>query len=85
MFDKKSFSVKEIRRSEFAWRLTKARKAAGLSQKAVVTMLQEHHAISLSTLANYEQDKAVPRVDVFVDLCKLYGITPNELLGFYEG
>ncbi|MET0356184.1 MAG: helix-turn-helix transcriptional regulator [Cellvibrio sp.] len=66
-------------KSKFSTDLVLARKAAGLTGEQVASHLGKS---SHSVVANWENDKALPMLDDFVELCKLYKITPNELLGF---
>lgn len=85
LFDKKSIAIKEVHQSEFAYRLRRARKAANLSQQEVAEILnknQRFKSVSQRTVSHWERDKAIPKIDIFVQICKIYGVTPNELLGF---
>jgi len=64
--------------SEFADRLTAARKLSKLTQEALAQKI----GITRTALANYEIGKSIPPLPNFVELCTALNVTPNELLGF---
>lgn len=66
-------------KSKFAHELIGARKKAGFTAAQVAEKLNKQ---SHSAVTNWENDKALPMLDDFVELCILYGVTPNDLLGF---
>ena len=66
-------------KSQFATRLISAREAAGLNGGQVAKRLGK---AGHTTISMWENDKALPALDDFVELCKLYNVTPNEILGF---
>lgn len=84
VFDKKGITIKHIQRSEFADRLRRYRKAAGYSQKEVARLVKwsksHDKPLTEQSISNYERDISTPDVYVIVQLCQLYGITPNDLL-----
>jgi len=64
--------------SGFGLRLLNARKAAGMSLVEVGKRFGSSH----SRIANWEKGLATPSLKCFLILCRLYGVTPDELLGF---
>lgn len=48
-----------------------------LSQQEVCNALN----IEQSTLANYENDKRIPKIDILIKLASYYGVSVDELLG----
>ena len=61
--------------------LKKARKAKGLTQDDVAQALNTKN----TTVSNWETGVSRPDVDMLVSLCRLYGITPNDILEYcYE-
>lgn len=72
-------SIFEHSKSQFATRMIEARKSAGLTGKEVAEKLglSSHTSVTM-----WETDKSFPRLDDFVSLCTLYGVTPNHILGF---
>lgn len=68
---------------EFKNRLSKARKGIGMTQAKVCESI---NLSNRSTLSNFESKKMerLPSLDEFVDLCDLYNVDPNYLLGFDE-
>ncbi len=56
-------------------RLFKLRKDKKLSQEEVADRLN----VTRQTISKWETDQSMPDFDKIVPLCKLYGITPNEL------
>jgi len=84
IFEKKSITIKEVTRSEFAMRLQKARKEAKLTQTQVAEAIfhgkKHSKTLTTRTISHYERDISMPTVDIFAQLCKLYNVTPNDLL-----
>lgn len=74
-------SLFEHSKSKFALNLIEARKNAGLNGGEVAKLLNK---ASHSSVAMWENDKSLPMLDDFVELCKLYKTTPNKLLEFKE-
>lgn len=72
-------SIFEHSKSKFAKGLIEERKKSGLTTQQVSDKLG---LSSHSSVVNWENDKGFPRLDDFVKLCNLYGVTPNHLLGF---
>lgn len=61
-------------------RLKKARKAKSMKQAEVSASL----GLSHSTYGMYETRKNKMDVETFAELCRLFDVTPNEMLGFDE-
>ena len=59
-------------------KLKSYRKAANLTQQEVAELLQ----IPQSQIVRYEQGKNELPLRYLIQLCKIYGITPNDLLDF---
>ncbi len=57
-------------------KLLDLRKSKHLSQEEA----SEKLSVSRQTISKWETDQSTPDFDKIVPLCKLYGITPNELL-----
>lgn len=55
-----------------------ARLMRGKSLRQVAQLIQ----ISPSTLSNWEKGNVSPNADVIIDLCSVYKIPPNQLLGW---
>lgn len=72
-------SIFEHSKSKFATKLIQAREAAGLKGGEVAKKLGKS---GHTTVSMWENDKSLPSLDDFVELCKLYGVTPNDILGF---
>ena len=72
-------SIFEHSKSEFANAIIGARKKSGFTVKDVAEKLGKS---SHSSISMWENDKGLPQLDDFVGLCKLYGVTPNDILGF---
>ena len=62
----------------FGCRLRKARIDKGLTQVQVGEKID----IDCRNLYRWETGSHVPNLRTFVKLCKIYGVTPNEMLGF---
>ena len=60
--------------------LKKARKAKGLTQDDVAQALGAKN----TTVSNWENGVSRPDVDTLVSLCRLYGISPNDILEYYN-
>lgn len=56
-------------------RLFKLRRDKKLSQEEVAEKLN----VTRQTISKWETDQSMPDFDKIVPLCKLYGITPDEL------
>ncbi|MDY3617633.1 helix-turn-helix domain-containing protein [Agathobaculum sp.] len=61
-------------------RLKKARLDKNLRQQDV----SEHLGIAKSTYSMYETRKNKMDIETFAELCRLFNVTPNEMLGFDE-
>lgn len=59
--------------------LKKARKAKGMTQSEAAIALGTKN----TTISNWESGVSRPDVDTLVLLCRLYEVTPNELLEYY--
>lgn len=90
IFNKKAVPIHDTPyRTEFAIRLKEARKQAGKTQQEAAEAVRlvclpqrKRLSISRTNITNYETGYAIPPVDVFVQLCVLYGVKPNDILGF---
>ncbi|SEL08799.1 helix-turn-helix domain-containing protein [Ruminococcus albus] len=60
-----------------AKRLKEARKKAKLSQEKVAELLNT----SRSNISKYENGNANPDLDIFAELCKIYNVSADEILG----
>lgn len=60
--------------------LKKARKAKGLTQDDVAQALGAKN----TTISNWENGVSRPDVDTLVLLCRLYEISPNDILEYYN-
>jgi len=78
IFDKTTKMVEIEVHSDFAGRLTRARKASGKTQAELAKALGR----SRTAVTNWELGKALPELPVFVEWCKVCGTTPNDILGF---
>lgn len=58
--------------------LKRARKASGLTQDDAAKALGTKN----TTISNWENGVSRPDVDALSALCKLYGVTPNDLLEY---
>src|SRR4051794_14689857 len=67
-------------RESLAGKLKTARSLAELSTRAVAAKLSNRFAISHATLANYENGRSVPPLDVLAGLAGLYGRPINWFL-----
>jgi transcriptional regulator with XRE-family HTH domain len=56
--------------------LKAARKACGMTQVDAAA----HLGVANTTLSNWENDVSRPDIDSLCALCKLYGLTPNDIL-----
>jgi transcriptional regulator with XRE-family HTH domain len=58
--------------------IRKARQRQGLSQAKLAEMVE----MSSEVLGRMERKKVLPRVERLVLLCKILGVTPDQMLGF---
>ena len=65
---------------QFALRLRKARKRAGLSMKRVHELVY----VSQSVICRYEKGSTFPPVERLYDLAKLYGVSMDWLCGMED-
>lgn len=56
--------------------LKEARKNCGMTQVEVAQMLD----VSDGTVSNWEKAAAEPDIDTFVEVCKIYGVNPADVL-----
>lgn len=61
-----------------ARRLVELRRSHNLTQEQTAGEL----GASVVTIGNWERGYAVPNLYSIIDLCVLYGVSPNELLGW---
>ena len=66
-------------RSHFGTRLKAARLAKGLTQVEVSEKIDNSCHKNIS---RWEAGINTPNLRIFIKLCKIYGVTPNDLLGF---
>lgn len=80
MFRKKA--VKRVYRvsgaTPFGHRLRKAREALGKSQAQIGLRVGAQQ----TRIAMFENGRALPRLPIFVKLCRALKTTPNDILGF---
>ena len=62
---------------QFGFRLKIARKEAGLTQKQAAERL----GFSQSAIRQYEQGQSRPSYERLIDMCRLYGVSADALLG----
>ena len=62
----------------FGKRLKFLRKSCGMTQ----TQLAQKIGMSTSTIGMYEQGRREPGLDIMFKLCYIFGVAPNELLGY---
>lgn len=78
-----------ILKENFARHLTSLRKARNLSQEELVIALKEASNdeidITRSALASYENQKSLPRVDVFKAIARFFDVSMDTLLEKEEG
>lgn len=77
LFFKLEKEIQKRYRQEFATRLQRARKAAGLTQKQLAEMIQ----ISTTGFASYEQAKNDPSIPTLIRIAKVLKLSENQLLG----
>jgi len=77
-FGKRKILV-EVYTSSFGERLKVFRNAAGFTQKEAAIKLGKS---SYTSVVMWETGKAVPRLEDFCKLCRLYATTPNKVLNF---
>lgn len=61
-------------------RLAEIRKARGDTQHA----LAEKLGVSLFTVRSWEQEKSAPTCEMLALLCRMYGVSADDLLGLSE-
>jgi transcriptional regulator with XRE-family HTH domain len=61
--------------------IRKARQRQGLSQARLAEMVE----MSPEVLGRMERKKVLPRLERLVLLCKILGMTPDQMLGFSSG
>lgn len=61
--------------------IRKARRRLGLSQARLAEMVE----MSTEVLGRMERKKVLPRLERLVLLCKILGVTPDQMLGFSTG
>jgi transcriptional regulator with XRE-family HTH domain len=61
--------------------IRKARQRQGLSQARLAEMVE----MSTEVLGRMERKQVLPRLERFVLLCKILGVTPDQMLGFGSG
>ena len=61
-------------------RLKKARKSKKLTLINVGIKLNTTHA----TISRYENEKLEPNISILIDLCKLYNVSADYILGFTD-
>lgn len=63
--------------AKFAERLKTARRRAGLSRRQVAKLLN----FSVQTVCHWERTTRIARIDTVCDLCRLYGVSADWILG----
>jgi transcriptional regulator with XRE-family HTH domain len=61
--------------------IRKARRRMGLSQARLAEMVE----MSTEVLGRMERKKVLPRLERLVLLCRILGVTPDQMLGFSAG
>lgn len=61
-------------------RLTRVRRAFGDTQKQMAEKL----GVSLPTVRSWEQGKSAPTCEMLANICRLYGVSADELLGLSD-
>jgi transcriptional regulator with XRE-family HTH domain len=61
--------------------IRKARKRQGLSQARLAEMVE----MSTEVLGRMERKKVLPRLERLVLLCRILGVSPDQMLGFSAG
>ena len=59
-----------------AWSIKAARVNAGYTQKGAAEAL----GVSEKTVCNWEKGIAVPMADKFVEMCRLYGVSMDDII-----
>lgn len=59
-----------------AWSIKAARVNAGYTQKGAAEAL----GVSEKTVCNWEKGMAVPMADKFVEMCRLYGVSVDDII-----
>ena len=61
--------------------IRKARQRQGLSQARLAEMVE----MSTEVLGRMERERVLPRLERFVLLCRILGVSPDQMLGFNAG
>ena len=59
-----------------SWSIKAARVNAGYTQKGAAEAL----GVSEKTVCNWEKGMAVPMADKFVEMCRLYGVSVDDII-----
>lgn len=59
-----------------AWSIKAARVNAGYTQKTAAEAL----GVSEKTVCNWENGFAIPMADKFVEMCRLYGVSVDDII-----
>ena len=59
-----------------AWSIKAARVNAGYTQKGAAEVL----GVSEKTVCNWDKGIAVPMADKFVEMCRLYGVSMDDII-----
>lgn len=59
-----------------SWSIKAARVNAGYTQKGAAEAL----GVSEKTVCNWEKGSAVPMADKFVEMCRLYGVSMDDII-----
>ena len=79
-FDKQSTTITmDIDSTVMGVNLAKLRAKHGYTLPQLSVMIDNRKAASI---ASWEQGNATPSIKTLVKLCKIYGVTPNDILGF---
>ena len=79
LFDCRAVICDRQRTSIFGRNLRMLRQDRGLTLKVVADMMDRANH---SSLVSWELGRTYPNVRDFAKLCKIYNVTPNDLLGF---
>lgn len=74
----RELSIGKEKKLDYIDRLKQARLNCHLRQQDA----SEHLGIAKSTYSMYETRKNKMDIETFAELCRLFGVTPNEMLGF---
>lgn len=64
----------------FGSRLRRAREMAGLGHRELARLID----VESSNIGRWESNEVRPRFDAILKLCKVLGVSPNELMGWPE-